>query len=740
MAEKTVNLFSRLDSGRLVELEGQVQRITYCDQSTGYTVAKMKVPGHPDLVTVVGNMASVCPGEQLSLEGRWEHHPKFGAQFRIKGYRTILPTSEDAIAKYLGSGLIKGIGPVMAKRIVDMFGEKTLEVIDQRIHELEKVAGLGKKRIETIKEAWKGQKEVSTLMVFLKSHGVGPALATKIFQKFGHDAISIITKNPYRLAEEIHGVGFLTADKLAFSMGVERNSPQRIESGILYVLGQMAEQGHVYYPYEDFIKKCSEVLNVDRDVVTQGFGQVALKGKIVIEDLNERLEEFNSNLKAIYLAKLHHCETSVARQVLRLLDTTASGRDIDWKKAVHWVQKRAAIRFTANQLEAVRKSLTEKFLIITGGPGTGKTTVIRAIIEIYRAAGFSIALAAPTGRASKRMQEATGVEAKTIHRLLEFNRQKGGFQRNGKRPLEADIIIIDEVSMMDIALTNRLLAAVKPGARMILVGDADQLPSVGPGNVLRDLIKSQVVPVVRLEQIFRQAKQSLIVLNAHRINKGHFPVIPDRTNMREDFYFIEQESPDQVFRTVMELASRRIPKRFGMDPIRDIQVLTPMHKGMLGTEHLNKGLQELLNSSRRELKVGERIFREQDKVMQIRNDYEKEVFNGDIGIISSVGEDQVQVSFEERLVPYKVYELDDLVHAYAISVHKSQGSEYRAVILPILSEHYLLLQRNLVYTGVTRARELLILIGSKKALNTAIRNNKTAKRYTHLANRLREFQ
>jgi len=723
------------------ELEGQIERITYANEDTGYTVAKVKAPGYLTPVTVVGNLLALAPGEVLEMKGVWENHPKFGRQFRITSHSTMLPVTIKGIKKYLGSGLIKGIGRVMASRIVKEFGDQTLEIIDGRIDRLARVEGIGQKRIEMIKKAWADQKEIRAIMIFLQDQDVGLSHAAKIYKQYGQRSVAVVSQNPYRLATDISGIGFQTADRVAAKLGFEKDSSVRAEAGVLYVLNHLSEDGHVFYPYESLIEKCRDVLEQDRETVTKAFGAVALDEKIVIEDLNQRPDEYRSNEKAVYLKGLHICETGIARYLSRLLVSGKSSREVDREKAVHWVQERLDMRLAPRQVEAVGRAVSDKVLVITGGPGTGKTTIIHAVIQIYRAAGARIYLAAPTGRAAKRMTEATGLGARTIHRMLEFSWQKGGFQRNENRPVEADVIIVDEASMIDTALMYHLAKAVPRGATVILVGDANQLPSVGPGNVLRNLIESGVVPVVELKDIFRQARESLIIMSAHRINQGLLPEAAPPGEDLEDFYFIEQEEPEQALNIIKELVSRRIPQRFNLDPVGDIQVLSPMHKGILGTENLNRTLQQSLNRSTGEITRGDRVFRLKDKVMQIRNNYEKEVFNGDIGLIKSIDAEKREliVTYDRRQVPYDYMELDEIVLAYAISVHKSQGSEYPAVVFPLLFQHYIMLQRNLIYTAVTRGKRLVVVVGSKDALGMGVRNEETGKRYTHLMERLREL-
>lgn len=735
------NPSDRQEGRESISLAGQVERITYRNEDTGYAVARAVVKGFLEPVTVVGNLMALSPGEILEMEGRWENHPRFGRQFRIISHRPVLPVSPEGIRKYLGSGLIKGIGGETAARIVERFGERTLEVIDEHPDELTTVVGIGLKRVEMIRRAWTEQKEVRAIMIFLQEHGVSLNHAAKIFRRYGQRSVAVLSQNPYVLATDIVGIGFQTADKIAGRLGFEKDSPLRAEAGIMYVLNAMSEEGHVYCPYGPLIDKCEELLGADRETIVRAFGAVSLGGKIVVEDVNEGPEEFEVNQKAVFVKRLHFTETGIAAHLHRIMSSTRNVRIREPDRALEWVQKRIALRLAPMQVEAVRRALSDKVLVITGGPGTGKTTIIQALIQVYGRAGARVSLAAPTGRAAKRMTEATGRPASTIHRMLEFSWRRGGFQRDDKRPLEADLVILDEASMIDTVLMYHLLKAVPAGATLVLVGDVSQLPSVGPGDVLSDVIRSAVFPVVELDEIFRQAKDSLIITNAHRINRGLIPETKEQGEALEDFYFIEQEDQDRALRLIMELVSRRIPGRFNMDPAKDIQVLTPMHRGTLGTTHLNRRLQALLNPEGDQIAKGDRVFRRNDKVMQVRNNYEKEVFNGDIGLIKSIDEENLEVivDYDGRPVPYDFLNLDEIVHAYAISVHKSQGSEYQAVVIPLVMQHYLLLQRNLIYTAVTRGKRLVVMVGSKKALSMGVKNDKIARRYTGLAERLRHL-
>ena len=723
----------------LSDLQGQIERITYTNEENGYTVARVKVYGQRNLVTVVGNLINPTPGEILRMKGELSNHPKYGEQFKIVKYKTMVPASVHGIQRYLGSGLIRGIGPVMAKRIVNRFGKQTLDVIEKEIEKLAEVEGIGKKRIGMIKKAWDDQKEIREVMLFLQTHGVSSGYAVKIFKQYGSRSINMVRENPYRLATDVFGIGFVTADQIAEKLGFAKNSELRAEAGILYVLHQIADEGHVYYPYEPLIKKCREILQVDREVIVKAFGTIALDQRIVIEDLNNETDEFRDNYKAVYLAKFHVSETRAANQMKTLINASKSIRKIDSDRAAEWVQRQLSITLAKKQVEAIKGAIEHKVIVITGGPGTGKTTIINAVLKVFSKLKVKIMLAAPTGRAANRMNEATGYEAKTIHRMLEYSIQKGGFQKNEEKPIDCDLLIVDEASMIDTILMHHLLKAIPPGATFILVGDVNQLPSVGAGTVLKDIIGSGAVPVMELNEIFRQAKESMIIVNAHKINNGLIPSLKT-SGPKDDFYFIEQEDPEEVLKIILELTKDRIPRRFGFDSVDDIQVLTPMHKGTVGTENLNRELQKTLNPAREGVVRGNRNFRVNDKVMQTKNNYDKDVFNGDIGRITRIDAEnhEVTISFDGQDISYDFTDLDEIVLAYAISVHKSQGSEYPAVIIPIHTQHYILLQRNLIYTAVTRGRKLVVIVGTRKSLAIGVRNDKTVKRYTYLRHRLRD--
>ncbi len=717
-------------------LKGQVIKVTYIDDQTGYVVATLDCGAPFGAVTVVGNLIALGPGEILEIEGSWEKHPKYGRQFRVSSHRWVRPGSKKAIEKYLGSGLIKGIGPMMAKRIVEKFGQSTLEIIEKDIHKLAQVEGIGPKRIEMIRKAWDGQRDIRDLMLFLQEHNLSHSLAPKIFKAYGNSSISVIRQNPFKLADSVYGIGFRTADAISEKLGFERESPLRMEAGIRHVLQKMAEDGHLFCPYEELVSRGAELLKVDEALVGETVKRLVRSRDLVLEGA-EGVEG-----GAVFLRRFHLYETGISRHLARILTGPGSLGNMDLAKSIAWAGQQMGLCLAGEQVRAIEAAFKHKVVVITGGPGTGKTTIIDAIVKIAGRAGAKVALAAPTGRASKRMEQATGLEAKTIHRLLDFQPQKGGFQKDEHSPIDAQIVIIDEVSMLDAPLAYYLLRAVSTEASLILVGDKDQLPSVGPGNVLSDLLGCRKLPVVALKNIFRQAARSLIVTNAHRINNGRMPV--DRAQApatASDYYFIEQTNPEEALRIIVELVTSRIPKRFRLDPLTQIQLICPMHKGILGTQNVNSVLQKALNPHAALASPSLKGLKEGDKVMQVKNNYEKTVFNGDIGYVEAVDQEggEVIVKFGGKRVNYAPYELGELSLAYAITVHKSQGSEYPAVILPLTEEHYIMLQRNLLYTAVTRAKRLLVMVGTKRALSIAVRNQKATHRYTLLAQRLRSL-
>lgn len=713
-------------------VQGQIERITFHNEDNGFTILRLKVPGYRELVTLVGNLMAPLPGQVINATGEWTNHPQFGEQFKVIQYKTLVPATVTGIEKYLGSGLVKGIGPIMAKRIVKLFGEETLVIIDEATGRLSEVEGIGEKRLGMIRRAWEDQKHVREVMVFLQGHGVSAGYAAKIYKQYGNKSIGVVEENPYRLAMDIFGIGFVTADRIAQNLGFQKDSAVRVQAGAIYVLSQVAEEGHVYYPLESLLEKCVEILEVDQNAITKALESLSSDKRIVIERLS------GQDTVAVYLSTFYMCETGVASRVKTLTRAPYSRRKVDAEKAVEWVEREISMSLAMNQIEAVKSALDSKIMVITGGPGTGKTTIIKAILAIFERLSVEILLAAPTGRAAKRMSEATGREAKTIHRMLEFSPNKGGFQRDDKHPLVCDLLIIDEASMIDTVLMYNLLKAVPLHSTLILIGDVNQLPSVGPGNVLQDIIESRAVPVVRLLEIFRQAQDSSIIVNAHLINSGVIPRLEASTEGWNDFYFIEKTEPEEALATILKLVCERIPKAFGFDPIDDVQILTPMNRGTVGASNLNLELQKALNPGEEGVMRGGRSFRINDKVMQIRNNYDKDVYNGDIGRISRIDREnqEVTIIFDGRAVSYDYPDLDEIVLVYAVSVHKSQGSEYPCVVIPLLTQHYVLLQRNLLYTAVTRGRKLVIVVGSKKAMAIAVKNDKPQNRYTFLKERL----
>jgi exodeoxyribonuclease V alpha subunit len=720
-----------MESKTPVTLEGHIERITFQNEEDHFTIAKMRLKGRRDLVTVIGNLFSVSPGEILRIQGHYEQHAKYGLQVRIESYESLVPATVLGIEKYLGSGLVKGIGPEMAKRIVKQFGLTTLDMIEKDIQQLSKIEGIGPKRIGQIKEAWKEQKEIRRIMIFLQGYGVSTGLAFKIFKTYGQQAVTRIQENPYGLAADIFGVGFLTADRIAQKMGIEKNAPMRLQAGLTYILQQKSEEGQVCLPEETLIQAAVQQLEVDSSLLAPALKELIQKKQL-------HIQQTDGGETLVFLPYLDLSEEGIARRIGTLLKGRPSN-DRRAEEVIVQVEGTLRIHLSGQQKEAVRKALTHKIMIITGGPGTGKTTIIRSILEIFKQLDRRCILMAPTGRAAKRLSEVTHYPAATIHRGLGYNPKMGGFQKNEEHPLPADLVVIDEASMVDTILMFHLLRAVPDSAVLILVGDIFQLPSVGPGNVLSDFIHSQRVPVVQLDQIFRQGEGSLIVLNAHRIHQGDMPILlKEDAGKNQEFYFLDQEDPETAARWILELVQDRLPKRYSLDPFQDIQVLTPMYKGAVGAENLNLFLQQHLNPEKRSIQRGPRLYKLGDKVMQIRNNYDKEVFNGDIGRLSKIDPEnqEVWVNFDGRFVVYDFSELEELVLAYAISVHKSQGNEYPAVILPVTIQHFILLQRNLIYTAVTRAKRVVVLVGTKKALAIGIKNNKPQLRHSFLKERL----
>lgn len=720
-----------MESGSLDTIAGTVERIVYADEDGQYTVARLQEAGKHELTTIVGPLVGLTPGESLELRGRWRTHPKFGRQFTVEGYTVKVPATLVGIEKYLSSGMVRGIGPKLAKRLVHKFQLETLDVIESQPERLLEVEGIGKKKQQEIVKAWDAQKGIREVMIFLQDHGVGPGFAARIYKQYGSGAISVVRSDPYRLAADVWGIGFRTADKIAERVGIDRESDVRVQAGVVFALEQLTDEGHVCCPFGDLVENASKLLEVSPEQTERAIHERASRRRLIVE------RDFTD--QPVYLPGLHTAEAGAADRLSRLAKMGSSVPAIQIDKALQWVEEKTGLALADSQRTAVAAALTHKLVVITGGPGVGKTTIVRCIVAILQAKKMRVLLASPTGRAAKRLSEATGAEAKTIHRLLKFNPAERQFGYDEQNPLPADVIIIDETSMVDLTLLYHLLKAVPPTATLVLVGDIDQLPSVGPGSVLRDVITSGVSKVVELTEVFRQAEQSLIVSNAHKINRGIFPVIRPRTKPPlADFYFIQKEAPEEVVSTVKSLCAERIPRRFGLDPLDDIQVITPMHRGTVGAQNLNVELQACLNPRESAVERFGRSYRVNDKVMQVRNNYEKEVFNGDIGRIASVNrvDQYALVAIDGREVRYDFTELDELVPAYAISVHKSQGSEYPAVVLPLVTQHYVMLQRNLLYTGVTRAKKLLTIVGTTKALALAIRNDRMTRRFGYLQQRL----
>ncbi|MFV2071508.1 MAG: ATP-dependent RecD-like DNA helicase, partial [Thermoanaerobaculales bacterium] len=681
--------------------------------------------------TATGPLLGVREGDELRLTGHWIDHAKFGEQFETASYVQVAPSTLEGLRRFLGSGRIRGLGPKMAARVVDAFGLETLEILDTDPGRLRQVRGIGPTTIERIRSSWEQHRGIQQIMIFLTGHGIPPGVAVKAYRRYGASAVDVVRSNPYRLAEEVFGVGFLTADRIARKLGIPEDAPERLEAGVLFALQQAAVQGHVFLPKDELLTTAADLLETRAEPLAPAVQGLEAREQIVIRSRKTEPE-------AVYIPRLERAEATVANDLLALLQTPADVVAIKVDQAVDWYQQRAGIRLARRQREALASALTEKAVVITGGPGTGKTTLIRGIVQILGKKKAKVLLAAPTGRAAKRLSETTGLGAKTIHRLLEFNPKLRVFSRNRHNPLEAACLVLDEISMLDVELAAALLEAVPPGCRLVLVGDADQLPSVGPGNVLRDLIASRTLPVIRLDQIFRQAERSRIVHNAHRVNSGRMPEL-DANSEESDFFFISRDDAGAAADLAVELAARRIPERFKLDPVRDIQVLSPMHRGELGVTRLNERLQTLLTPPGAELVVGWRHFRVGDKVMQVRNNYELDIFNGDLGQVAAFEQEEreLTVIFDDRPVVIPAENLEDLVPAYACTIHKSQGSEYPAVIIVLHHQHHVMLQRNLLYTAITRGRRLVVIVGSRRALGRAVNNATVRKRHTMLAERLR---
>jgi exodeoxyribonuclease V alpha subunit len=718
------------DSG-LDTLDGVIERITFCAPEDQYAVVRLKVAGKKDLITAVGPLASAREGEEVQLKGRFEMHSRYGQQFKVVWWYAVLPATKAGIERYLASGLVKGIGPELARRLVERFGADTLKIIDEAPERLTEVPGIGDKKVKQVLADWRDHREAREVVVGLQGLGLGMAHAFKIYKQYGAEALAVVTANPYRLALDVQGIGFLTADRLAARLNLDPEAPARLAAGLLHLLDQVAGDGHVYVPEAELMSRTAELLKVSEDRLAPAVAALEREGRVVLQQTPEG--------RAVYKKPAWVAEVGVAQALGRLATTPAPPAPLHLDDLLTHVQAERGLTLSPEQAEAVAAAFQDKVLILTGGPGTGKTTIVSCILALYRGLGAKVMLMAPTGRAAKRLSEATGAEAATIHRALEFSPQDGGFRRNLAEPLKADVVVVDEMSMVDTYLMYHLLRAIPAPARLIMVGDAHQLPAVGPGNVLKDLIDSQVVPVRRLTQIFRQARESLIVVNAHRINQGSYPVLVPRFD-DQDFVFLGYDDPEVLHQKLLNLVGYFLPQRYGFDPMRDIQVITPMHRGRLGTQSLNMELQRRLNGKSPVYTFGERHYRRGDKVMQLRNNYLKEVFNGDIGQVRTFSPEskQLLVDFEGRVVTYEPGEQDELTLAYAVSVHKSQGSEFPAVVLVLTTQHYMLLQRNLLYTAITRGRRLVVLMGSKKAVGMALANDRPVRRHTRLAMRLRE--
>lgn len=707
-------------------LSGLVERVTYHNAENGFCVLRLQVKGERDLITLVGHAPSVTPGEYASASGTWIADREHGRQFKAVFVKISPPNTLTGIERYLGSGMVKGIGPIYAGRLVKAFGATVFNVIEQEPTKLREVEGIGEIRAKKITAGWADQKVIREIMVFLHGHGVSTSRAVRIFKKYGKDAVTIVSANPYRLAQDIRGIGFLSADTIAQKMGIAQDSILRARAGVSYALSEASGDGHCGLPRTELVKLAIELLAIPEGVIESAIDNELNEGIVVADTIDD--------MPGIFLSHLYNAERSIVKQIHRLQSGTLPWSVIDTEKAIPWVEQKLNIQLAGSQQQAIRLALSTKLLVITGGPGVGKTTLVNSILTILRAKQVKALLCAPTGRAAKRLSESTGLEAKTIHRLLEINPENGQFKRNESSPLECDVLIIDECSMIDVPLANQLLKVVSSHSAVLLVGDVDQLPSVGPGQVLADLIHSGHVPVVRLTEVFRQAATSRIVCSAHQINQGLIPSIPGKGE-NSDFYFVDADDPETIAKTVVNLVQIRLPKKFRVDPIKDIQVLCPMNRGLTGARGINQMLQEALNppSEQSVDKFGYR-FSIKDKVMQIENNYDKNVYNGDIGYVTQIDheEQEIAVKFDQQLVTYGFGELDELVLCYATTIHKSQGSEYPVVVIPIATQHYMMLKRNLIYTGVTRGKKLVILVGQKRALAMAVKGKKIGKRWSKL--------
>ena len=728
---RTIHAMSDTKDGDRDVVIGRVARILFTNDENGWCVVRLQ-PDDAPAMTAIGPLLGVRRGDELRLSGRWINHAKYGEQFEAESYVQVAPSTLEGIRRFLGSGKVRGLGKKRAAQVVDAYGLETLEVIENEPERLLEIRGIGRATVDRIRESWDELRGIQQIMIFLTGHGVAPGVAVKAFHRYGPGAVDVVRSNPYRLAEEVFGVGFLTADRMAHQLGIPADAPERLEAGVLHTLNEASVQGHVFLPEDELLSAAASLLETEEERMPSALAGLVARQLVVLHPRADAPP-------AVYIPRLERAEATVAVDLSELVGTPPRGNPIIVITAIAWYQGQAKIELAARQREALAASLTEKAVVITGGPGTGKTTLIRGVVQILGRKDLEVALAAPTGRAAKRLTETTGHPARTIHRLLEFNPRTRAFARNRQNPIEADCLVIDEISMLDIELAAALLEAVPPDCRLVLVGDSDQLPSVGPGNVLADLIASDTIPVIRLDRVFRQAERSHIVDNAHRVNSGYMPLAHSNPD-ESDFFFVARDDPEEAAEFAIDLAARRIPERFGLDPVWDIQVLSPMHRGVLGVTRLNERLQAQLTPAGPELAVGWRRFRVGDKVMQIRNNYDLDIFNGDLGQVEAIDfkKRELRVRFDDRLLVIPPDDLDDIVPAYACTIHKSQGSEYPAVVIVLHHQHHVMLQRNLLYTAITRGRRLVVIVGSKRALGRAVHNATVRTRHTLLADRLRE--
>ena len=713
-------------------LSGLVERVTYHNQDNGFCVLRIQVKGKKELLTVTGSASTISAGEFIQASGQWHHDRLHGLQFKAQFLTATAPTSLEGIEKYLGSGLIKGIGPVYAKKLVHAFGEAVFQVIEEESEKLRQVSGIGPFRAEKIMKGWADQKAIREIMLFLHSHEISTARAVRIYKTYGPEAIKIITENPYRLARDIRGIGFISADKIAEKVGIEKTSLIRVQAGISYALTTAMDDGHCGLPRDQLLPLCKELLDVSLELIEQALVLELSSGNVLLETIDKK--------ECVFLSGLAHAETSIVDRILRLQEGSLPWPSIKVSSAIRWVEEKTKLALSPSQKQGIDKTLSSKVMIMTGGPGVGKTTLVNSILKILEAKKLDIALAAPTGRAAKRLSESTGLQAKTLHRLLETNPATGGFAKNEDHPLSCDVLVIDEMSMVDVPMTHALLKAVPPRAALLLVGDIDQLPSVGPGQVLTDLISSNTLPVIRLTEVFRQAATSKIITTAHAINQGLMPDVTV-TDSESDFYFVDAEDPETAIVKILKLVTERIPKKFNYNPIADIQILCPMSRGIIGTRNVNIELQKALNPpTDQSIQRFGWHYSVGDKVMQIQNNYDKDVYNGDIGIIQRINQEEAEITilFDGKEVVYEFGELDEIVLAYATTIHKSQGSEYPVVVIPLMMQHYTMLQRNLVYTAITRGKKLVILVGQTKALAIAIKQKKDQRRWSTLKDKLQK--